>query len=121
MGPARRTTSAAQRYDYLPDLITTAKGLTSAYAPMGAVIASDQVAEPFMKDKGMFVHGLTFGGHPVAAAVAMANLDIFEREDLCGHVRAKEGEFRAMLDSLARHPDRRATCAAPASSTRSSW
>ena len=48
----------------------------------------------------MFVHGFTFAGHPVAAAVALANLDVFEREDICGHVRAKEGEFRAMLDSL---------------------
>ena len=90
----------AQRYDYEPDLITTAKGLTSAYAPMGAVIASDKVAEPFMEGKNMFVHGLTFGGHPVSAAAAMANLDIFEREDLCGHVLAKEGEFRSMLEGL---------------------
>jgi adenosylmethionine-8-amino-7-oxononanoate aminotransferase len=48
----------------------------------------------------MFVHGITFGGHPVAAAVAMANLDIFEREDLCGQVRAREGELRGMLDRL---------------------
>jgi adenosylmethionine-8-amino-7-oxononanoate aminotransferase len=93
-----------QRYGYTPDLITTAKGLTSAYAPMGAVIAHDRVAAPFMKDKGMFVHGLTFGGHPVAAAAALANLDIFEREDLCGHVRAKEDEFKAKLDSLSDIP-----------------
>ena len=90
----------AQRFDYLPDIITTAKGITSAYIPMGAVIASDKVAEPFMEGTQMFSHGLTFAGHPVAAAVAMGNLDIFAREDLCGHVRAKEGEFRAMLDSL---------------------
>ena len=90
----------AQRYDYLPDIITTAKGITSAYIPMGAVIAADKVAEPFMEGTAMFSHGLTFAGHPVAAAVALGNLDIFEREDLCGHVRAKEGEFRAMLDSL---------------------
>ena len=83
-----------ERYGYQPDIITTAKGLTSAYAPMGAVIASDRVAEPFMEGTGMFAHGITFGGHPVAAAVALANLDIFEREDLCGHVRANEGEFR---------------------------
>jgi adenosylmethionine-8-amino-7-oxononanoate aminotransferase len=88
------------RYGYQPDLITTAKGLASAYAPIGAVIVSDRVAEPFMHDKAMFAHGFTFGGHPVAAAVAMANLDIFEREDLCGQVLRKEGEFRAMLDSL---------------------
>jgi adenosylmethionine-8-amino-7-oxononanoate aminotransferase len=89
-----------QRYGYQPDLITTAKGITSAYAPMGAVIASDKVFEPFSSGKSMFTHGLTFGGHPVAAAVAMANLDIFEDEDLCGHVREHEGEFRAMLERL---------------------
>jgi len=89
-----------QRYDFRPDLITTAKGLTSAYAPMGAVIASDRIAEPFMEKGKMFTHGLTFGGHPVAAAVAMANLDIFEREGLNEHVQAKEGEFREMLEGL---------------------
>jgi adenosylmethionine-8-amino-7-oxononanoate aminotransferase len=92
----------AQRYDYLPDLITTAKGLTSAYAPMGALIASDKVADPFMDGDAMFAHGLTFGGHPMAAAIGMANLDIFEREDLCGHVREKEPEFRDMLEGLHR-------------------
>jgi adenosylmethionine-8-amino-7-oxononanoate aminotransferase len=89
-----------ERFGVVPDMITTAKGITSAYAPMGAVIVSDRVAEPFMTDTEMFTHGITFGGHPVAAAVAMANLDIFEREDLCGRVRAKEGEFRQMLDKL---------------------
>jgi adenosylmethionine-8-amino-7-oxononanoate aminotransferase len=90
----------SERYGYRPDIITTAKGLTSAYMPMGAVIASDRVAEPFMQGKSMFAHGFTFGGHPVAAAVALANLDIFEREDLCGHVRAKEDEFRQSLERL---------------------
>jgi adenosylmethionine-8-amino-7-oxononanoate aminotransferase len=89
-----------ERYGYQPDLITTAKGLTSAYAPMGAVIASDRLMEPFLEAKRTFTHGFTFGGHPVSAAVAMANLDVFEREDLCGHVRNKEGEFRQMLDGL---------------------
>ncbi len=93
-----------QRYDYQPDLITTAKGLTSAYAPMGAVIASDRIAEPFMEEGQMFTHGLTFGGHPVAAAVAMANLDIFEREGLNEHVQAKEPEFRQMLEGLRELP-----------------
>ena len=90
----------SERFGYVPDLITTAKGLTSAYAPMGALIASDRVAAPFMEGKEMFTHGFTFGGHPVSAAMALANLDIFEREDLCGHVRAKEGELRATLESL---------------------
>lgn len=93
-----------ERFGYRPDLITIAKALTSAYAPMGAVIASDAVAAPFMEGESSFAHGFTFAGHPLAAAVAMANLDVFEREDLCGHVRAKEGEFRRMLDSLRELP-----------------
>jgi adenosylmethionine-8-amino-7-oxononanoate aminotransferase len=89
-----------ERYGYQPDIVTTAKGITSAYAPMGAVIASDKVFEPFSEGSSMFAHGLTFGGHPVSAAVAMANLDIFENEDLCGRVQEHEGEFRAMLEGL---------------------
>jgi adenosylmethionine-8-amino-7-oxononanoate aminotransferase len=93
-----------ERFGYQPDLITTAKGLTSAYAPMGAVLASDRVAEPFMEGNNSFAHGFTFAGHPVAAAVALANLEVFERDDLCGHVRAKEGEFRQMLESLCELP-----------------
>jgi len=93
-----------QRYDYRPDIITMAKALTSAYVPMGGLIASDKVAEPFMHGKETFTHGFTFAGHPVAAAVAMANLDVFEREDLCGHVLRKQGELRAMLDSLREIP-----------------
>ena len=89
-----------QRFDYVPDIITTAKGLTSAYQPMGAMIVADHVAEPFMQGDASFAHGFTFGGHPVAAAVALANIEIIEREDLCGHVRDHEGEFRAMLEGL---------------------
>ena len=90
----------ADRLGYRPDIITTAKGITSAYAPMGAVIASDKVFEPFSKDKASFTHGLTFGGHPVSAAVAMANLDVFEQEDINGNVMANEGAFEAMLEGL---------------------
>ena len=89
-----------ERFGYQPDMITTAKGITSAYAPMGAVIASDRVFEPFAEKGATFAHGFTFGGHPVASAIALANLDVFEREDLCGHVLAKEDEFRGMLESL---------------------
>jgi adenosylmethionine-8-amino-7-oxononanoate aminotransferase len=89
-----------ERYGYVPDIITTAKAMTSAVIPMGAMIVSDRIADPFMSGTEMFVHGFTFAGHPVAGAVAQANLDIYEREDLCGHVLAKEGEFRAMLESL---------------------
>ncbi len=89
-----------ERFGYLPDIITVAKALTSAYAPMGALIASDAVAAPFMEGDASFAHGFTFAGHPLASAIAMANLDIFEREDLCGRVLAKEGEFREMLETL---------------------
>ncbi|HEY5814737.1 MAG TPA: aspartate aminotransferase family protein [Solirubrobacterales bacterium] len=89
-----------ERFGYQPDIVTLAKALTSAYAPMGAMIAADRVAEPFMQGDASFAHGFTFAGHPVAAAVATANLDLYEREDLCGHVLAKEGELRAMLETL---------------------
>jgi adenosylmethionine-8-amino-7-oxononanoate aminotransferase len=89
-----------ERYGYVPDIITVAKALTSAYVPMGGMIVSDKLYEPYSEGKAMFAHGSTFAGHPVAAAVAMANLDVFEREDLCGHVRANEGGFRAALESL---------------------
>jgi adenosylmethionine-8-amino-7-oxononanoate aminotransferase len=90
----------SQRYGYQPDIITTAKGISSAYAPLGAVIAGDHIAEPFLHGKESFVHGFTFGGHPVACAVGLANIDLMEREDLCGNVRENEGLFRAMLDEL---------------------
>jgi adenosylmethionine-8-amino-7-oxononanoate aminotransferase len=90
----------SDRYGYQPDIITTAKGLTSAYVPMGAMIASDRIAEPFLRGTAMFAHGFTFGAHPVAAAVAMATIDIYEREDVCGHVLRKEAEFRQVLENL---------------------
>jgi adenosylmethionine-8-amino-7-oxononanoate aminotransferase len=90
----------AQRFDYRPDLITTAKGLTSAYAPMGAMIVSDRVAEPFTSGAEVFAHGFTFGGHPVAAAVALANLDILERERLLDRVLRHEAALAASLDGL---------------------
>jgi adenosylmethionine-8-amino-7-oxononanoate aminotransferase len=89
-----------ERYGYQPDIVTMAKAITSAYVPMGALVASDRVAEPFMHGKEMFTHGFTFAGHPVAAAVALANIDVMEREDIPGHVLRKEGELRGMLDSL---------------------
>jgi adenosylmethionine-8-amino-7-oxononanoate aminotransferase len=89
-----------ERYGYLPDIITMAKAMTSAYVPMGGMVVSDRIYEPFGRGTTMFVHGFTFAGHPVAAAVAAANLDVFERDDLCGHVLRKEGELRAMLESL---------------------
>ena len=90
----------ADRYDYQPDVITTAKGMTSAYAPMGAVIVADRVAAPFMDGQHSFTHGFTFGGHPICAAVALANIDALEREGVLDNVRANESRFRAMLESL---------------------
>ncbi len=89
-----------QKYDYVPDMITTAKGMTSAYAPMGAVIASDRVAEPFMHGNHSFTHGFTFAGHPICSAVALANIDAMESEGVLENVRNNEGVFRAMLESL---------------------
>jgi adenosylmethionine-8-amino-7-oxononanoate aminotransferase len=89
-----------ERYDYQPDIVTLAKALTSAYVPMGAMVASERVAAPFMEGTEMFAHGFTFAGHPVAAAAALANIEIMEREDLPGHVRRTEGEFRERLEGL---------------------
>ncbi len=90
----------AERYGYQPDMVTCAKGLTSGYSPLGAMIASDRLFEPFAKGETSFAHGYTFGGHPVSTAVAMANLDVFERDGLNEHVRATEGSFRATLEKL---------------------
>lgn len=94
----------AERYDYMPDIITCAKGLTSGYAAMGAMICQDYLMEPFLKDNKAFLHGITFAGHPVSCAVALANLDIFEKEDLIGNVRRNEGLFRELLEGLYEIP-----------------
>jgi adenosylmethionine-8-amino-7-oxononanoate aminotransferase len=90
----------ADRYGYQPDIITCAKGMTSGYVPLGAMIASDRLAEPFQHGASWFAHGITYGGHPVGAAVALANLEIFEREDLNGHVRRNSDLFRSYLERL---------------------
>jgi adenosylmethionine-8-amino-7-oxononanoate aminotransferase len=93
-----------QRIGSVPDMVTMAKGLTSGYAPLGGVMVSDRVAEPFLDADEMFLHGITFGGHPVSCAVAMANLDVLEAEDLPGRVRTHEAEFAAALDTLTDLP-----------------
>ncbi|MEA5363284.1 aspartate aminotransferase family protein [Amycolatopsis sp., V23-08] len=95
---------AAKRYGYQPDIITTAKGLTSGYAPLGAVLASERLMDPFTRGATTFMHGSTYGGHPVSCAVALANLDLMEREDLYGHVLANESAFRSTLDKLTDLP-----------------
>ncbi len=88
------------RFDTVPDLITVAKGITSAYAPMGAVMVSEKVAAPFYEDRRTLMHGITFGGHPLCAAIALKNLDIFEREGVLENVRAHEDGLRARLEQL---------------------
>jgi adenosylmethionine-8-amino-7-oxononanoate aminotransferase len=90
----------AERYGYQPDMITCAKGITSGYAPLGAMITSEKLMAPFLEGQASFAHGYTFGGHPVSTAVAMANLDIFENEGVLENVRANEGAFRATLERL---------------------
>jgi len=90
----------AQRYNYQPDMITCAKGLTSGYSPLGALLVSDRLMEPFLSGQASFSHGFTFGGHPVSAAVALANLDLFEKEDLVGGVERRGPAFRAVLEGL---------------------
>ena len=94
----------AERFGYQPDMITCAKGITSGYAPLGAMIATDRLMEPFLKGAESFAHGYTFGGHPVSTAVANANLDIFEKEGINRHVLANQDGFRATLEKLSDLP-----------------
>ncbi len=90
----------SERFEYQPDIITCAKGLTSGYAAMGAMICRDFLIEPFLGDGKAFLHGITFAGHPVACQAALANLDIFEEEGLLANVRQNEGLFRELLEGL---------------------
>ncbi|MEI5582710.1 MULTISPECIES: aspartate aminotransferase family protein [unclassified Agromyces] len=91
---------ACDAYGYVPDMITCAKGMTSGYSPIGATIVSERIYEPFKTGTTSFYHGYTFGGHPVSAAVALANLDIFEEERLNERVRENSPLFRAELEKL---------------------
>ena len=90
----------AEHFGYQPDIITVAKGLTSGYSPIGAMICSDRLIEPFLTGTATFLHGITFAGHPVSSAVALANIELFEREDLLGHVQRNTAAFRATLERL---------------------
>ena len=90
----------ATEFGYQPDIITCAKGMTSGYSPIGAMIASDRLFEPFKDGTTAYAHGYTFGGHPVSSAVALANLDIFEREGLTDHVQQNAPGFRSTLEKL---------------------
>ncbi|HET7138427.1 MAG TPA: aspartate aminotransferase family protein [Gaiellaceae bacterium] len=90
----------SQVYDIKPDLVTSAKGLSSAYAAIGAVLATDRVFEPFLDEKAMYTHGMTFGGHPVMCAIALKNIEIMKRERVIENVRENESYFRGALEQL---------------------
>jgi adenosylmethionine-8-amino-7-oxononanoate aminotransferase len=90
----------SERYDIRPDLVTIAKGLSSSYAAIGGVVATDRVMEPFLDERSMFSHGITFGGHPVMCAIALKNIEIMKREGIVEHVREHEDAFRSTLAQL---------------------
>jgi adenosylmethionine-8-amino-7-oxononanoate aminotransferase len=92
------------KYDIRPDIVTSAKGLSSAYASIGAVIATDRIAEPFLRETASFGHGITFGGHPVQAAIALKNIEIMRRERIVEHVAEHEQAFRDTLAQLLELP-----------------
>jgi adenosylmethionine-8-amino-7-oxononanoate aminotransferase len=95
---------ASERYGIKPDIVTCAKGLSSSYAAIGAVVATDRVMEPFLADTSMYTHGITFGGHPVMSAIALKNIEIMKRERINEHVLANEDAFRSTLAQLLELP-----------------
>jgi adenosylmethionine-8-amino-7-oxononanoate aminotransferase len=95
---------ASERYGIQPDVITTAKGLSSAHTPIGAMIASDRVVEPFMEGDSMYSHGMTFGGHPVSCAIALKNLEIMKREGIPQHVLDSEAALKEALAPVLELP-----------------
>jgi adenosylmethionine-8-amino-7-oxononanoate aminotransferase len=90
----------SERYDIRPGIVCSAKGLSSSYAAIGAVIATDRVMEPFLEETSMYSHGITFGGHPVMCAIALKNIEILSRDRIIEHVRENEEPFRATLAQL---------------------
>ncbi|MEJ7568907.1 MAG: aspartate aminotransferase family protein [Gaiellaceae bacterium] len=95
---------ASERYDIKPDIVCCAKGLSSSYAAIGAVLATDKVMEPFLDATAMFSHGITFGGHPVMSAIALKNIEIMKREGIMERVLGSEDAFRATLETLLELP-----------------
>ncbi len=94
---------ASLRYEARPDMVVFAKGVTAGHAPLGGVLMSDRVAEPFVTGT-MYQHGLTYGGHPMTAAVALKVLEIYERDGVIDNVRENEPYLRSALDELRRVP-----------------
>lgn len=96
---------AYEKFGYRPDLVTFAKGVTSGYVPLGGVMVGDRVAKVLIEQGGEFNHGYTYSGHPVACAVALANLELMEREDLPRKVREDIGPYLAeRFAEVGRHP-----------------
>lgn len=96
---------AYEKFGYKPDLVTFAKAVTSGYIPLGGVMVGNRVADVLIDKGGEFNHGYTYSGHPVACAVALANLDIMERENLVGRVREDIGPYLAKkFEEVAAHP-----------------
>ena len=95
-----------QKYDYVPDIITCAKGITAGYAPLGAMIVSDRIAEPFQHDDVSFLHGFTWSGHPVSCAIALKALEIIETEQVLENVQQNRGLLPEQSRVTERHSDR---------------
>jgi len=93
-----------QKFGYVPDMITFAKGVTSGYAPLGGVITRPYIAEALRESEDVLMHGITFGGHPVSCAVALANIEVLESEGIIEHVVANQGFFRQELETLLELP-----------------
>jgi adenosylmethionine-8-amino-7-oxononanoate aminotransferase len=94
----------SERYDIRPDIVCSAKGLSSSYASIGAVIATDRVMEPFLESTSVYTHGITFGGHPVMCAIALKNIEIMKRDGIVDGVREHQDDFRATLAQLLELP-----------------
>ena len=104
-GRLRSDWFASNRFSLEPDLVTFAKGVTSGYAPLGGVIISPRVAEPFWTGDGaMWRHGYTYSGHPVCCAAALVTLDIMESEGLLARALELEAEVMEALAPLTEHP-----------------
>jgi adenosylmethionine-8-amino-7-oxononanoate aminotransferase len=95
---------ASERFDIRPDIVTCAKGLSSSYAAIGAVVTTDRVMEPFLGETSMYSHGITFGGHPVMSAIALKNIEIMKRDRIMEHVLDNEDAFRSTLGQLLELP-----------------
>ena len=90
-------------FDIQPDIICTAKGLTSGYQPMSATVISDEIYDVISQPGGMFMHGMTYSSHPACCAAALANIEIIENENICGHVQKYGPMFETGMKKLERH------------------